>query len=226
VMELTGDHFGDYGEQAILETLQIYNDAGVPYYGGGADLEEARKPLLMEHNGNKIAFIGCNDKDAYAGADAVTPGAAPCDYDYMRQQIRALRAQGYVVIATFQYEEYTDPQAAPIQMEEFRWQAESGAQIVSGSQAHFAQVMEFYDNSFIHYGLGNLFFDQMGKLDGGIDNIRREFVDNHVIYNGQYISTEIHTFILMDYSRPRLMDAAERSKFLRYYFEQSGWVAG
>ncbi len=226
VMELTGDHFGDYGEQAMRETLQIYNDAGVPYYGGGANLEEARKPLLMEHNGNKIAFIGCNDKDAYAGADAVTPGAAPCDYDYMRQQIRALRAQGYVVIATFQYEEYTDPQAAPIQMEDFRWQAESGAQIVSGSQAHFAQVMEFYDNSFIHYGLGNLFFDQMGILDGGIDNIRREFVDSHVIYNGQYISTEIHTFILMDYSRPRLMDAAERSKFLRYYFEQSGWVAG
>jgi poly-gamma-glutamate synthesis protein (capsule biosynthesis protein) len=226
VMELSGDHFGDYGEQAMRETLQIYTDAGVPYYGGGANLEEARKPLLMGHNGNKIAFIGCNAKDAYAGADAVTSGAAPCDYDYMRQQIRALRAQGYVVIATFQYEEYTDPQAAPIQMEDFRWQAESGAQIVSGSQAHYAQVMEFYDNSFIHYGLGNLFFDQMGKTDGGIDNIRREFVDNHVIYNGQYISTEIHTFILMDYSRPRLMDAAERSKFLRYYFEQSGWVAG
>jgi poly-gamma-glutamate synthesis protein (capsule biosynthesis protein) len=66
----------------------------------------------------------------------------------------------------------------------------------------------------------------MGKTDGGIDNIRQEFVDSHVIYNGQYISTEIHTFILMDYSRPRLMDTAERSKFLRYYFEQSGWMAG
>jgi hypothetical protein len=224
VMELTGDHFADYGSQAMLESLQIYKSAGVPYYGGGANVEEARKPLILEHHGNKIAFIGCNDKEAYAGADAVTPGSAPCDYEYMREQIRTLRAQGYVVIATFQYEEYTVPQATPIQMEEFRWQADSGAQIVSGSQAHFAQVMEFYGESFIHYGLGNLFFDQMGRLDGGIDNIRREFVDGHVIYDGQHISTEIHSFILMDYSRPRLMDAAERAKFLRYYFEQSGWV--
>lgn len=224
VVELTGDHFADYGEQAMRESLQIYANAGIPYYGGGANLEEARKPLLMEHHGNKIAFIGCNDKEAYAGADAVSPGSAPCDYDYMREEIRALRLQGYVVIATFQYEEYTDPWASAIQMEEFRWQADSGAQIVSGSQAHFAQVMEFYGESFIHYGLGNLFFDQMGRTDGGVDNIRRQFVDEHVIYDGQHISTQIHTSILMDYSRPRLTDAAERDKFLRYYFEQSGWV--
>jgi hypothetical protein len=224
VVELTGDHFADYGDQAILESLQVYADAGIPYYGGGANLEEARKPLLMEHHGNKIAFIGCNDKEAYAGAAEVSPGSAPCDYDYMREQIRALSVEGHVVIATFQYEEYTDPWATPIQMQEFRWQADSGAQIVSGSQAHLAQVMEFYGESFIHYGLGNLFFDQMGRTDGGVDNIRRQFVDEHMIYDGRHISTKIHTFILMDYSRPRLTDAAERDKFLRYYFEQSGWV--
>jgi hypothetical protein len=224
VVELSGDHFEDYGPPAMLESLQIYADAGIPYYGGGANLEEARKPLLMEHHGNKIAFIGCNDKEAYAGADAVNPGSAPCDYNYMREQIRALRTQGYVVIATFQYEEYNDPWATPIQMEEFRWQADSGAQIVSGSQAHFAQVMEFYGESFIHYGLGNLFFDQMGRTDGGVDGIRRQFVDEHVIYDGKYISTQIHTFVLMDYSRPRFMDSAERAQFLRYYFEQSGWA--
>jgi hypothetical protein len=224
VIELSGDHFADYGEQAMLESLQIYKNAGIPYYGGGANLEEARKPLLLEDHGNKIAFIGCNDKQAYATAAAATPGAAPCDYEYTRAQIRDLRAQGYVVIATFQYEEYTVPQATPIQMEEFRWQAESGAQIVSGSQAHFAQVMEFHGDSFIHYGLGNLFFDQMGRTDGGIDGIRREFVDSHVIYDGQHISTELHTFVLMDYSRPRLMELVERGQFLRYYFEQSGWV--
>jgi hypothetical protein len=224
VIELSGDHFADYGDQAMFETLQIYRDAGIPYYGGGANLEEARRPLLLEDHGNRIAFIGCNAKKAYARADDVTPGAALCDYEYTREQIRALRAQGYVVIATFQYEEYTRPQATPIQMEDFRWQAESGAQIVSGSQAHFAQVMEFHGDSFIHYGLGNLFFDQMGRTDGGIDGIRREFVDSHMIYDGRHISTQLHTFVLMDYSRPRLMDLAERENFLRYYFEESGWV--
>jgi hypothetical protein len=224
VIELSGDHFADYGDQAMFETLQIYKDAGIPYYGGGANLEEARRPLLLEDHGNRIAFIGCNAKKAYARADDVTPGAALCDYEYTREQIRALRAQGYVVITTFQYEEYTRPQATPIQMEDFRWQAESGAQIVSGSQAHFAQVMEFHGDSFIHYGLGNLFFDQMGRTDGGIDGIRREFVDSHMIYDGRHISTQLHTFVLMDYSRPRLMDLAERENFLRYYFEESGWV--
>jgi poly-gamma-glutamate synthesis protein (capsule biosynthesis protein) len=223
VVELTGDHFADYGKQAMLETLQDYKDAGIPYYGGGANIEEARKPLLMEHNGNKIAFIGCNAKVAYATATEIMPGNTPCDYNYMREQIQKLRVQGYIVIATFQYEEYTTPKAPPIQMEKFRWQADSGANIVSGSQAHFAQVMEFYNGAFIHYGLGNLFFDQMGDTHG-FDNIRQEFADSHVFYNGHYISTEIQTFMLMDYSRPRPMDKVERAKFLRYYFEQSGWT--
>jgi poly-gamma-glutamate synthesis protein (capsule biosynthesis protein) len=223
VVELTGDHFADYGRQAMLETLQDYKDAGIPYYGGGANSEEARKPLLVEHNGNKIAFIGCDAKAAYATADETMPGNALCDYNYMREQIQKLRAQGYIVIATFQYEEYTTPKAPPAQMEKFRWQADSGANIVSGSQAHFAQVMEFHNGAFIHYGLGNLFFDQMGDTHG-FDNIRQEFADSHVFYNGHYISTAIQTFMLMDYSRPRPMEPVERAKFLRYYFEQSGWM--
>jgi poly-gamma-glutamate synthesis protein (capsule biosynthesis protein) len=224
VVELTGNHFADYGPGAMLETLEIYRENGIPYYGGGADLDDAQKPLTLEHNGNLIAFIGCNPVDLGKPpvATETKPGAAPCSHSYLVNTIEDLHELGYVVIATFQHQEYYSPEARPDQLEDFRRVADAGASIVSGSQAHYAQMMEFYNDSFIHYGLGNLFFDQMGDIPYH-PGIRREFIDRYVIYNGKVISVELMTAMLMDYSRPRWMTPEERAGFLNEYFHHSGW---
>ncbi|HMZ06180.1 MAG TPA: CapA family protein, partial [Anaerolineales bacterium] len=105
IIELTGDHFADRGNQAMRDTLQMYRDNNIPYYGGGANEEEARKPVLMEVNGNKIAFMGCNGKLKYTFVKATDtrPGAADCDYKFFTQQIQDVAAQGYMVIFTFQH---------------------------------------------------------------------------------------------------------------------------
>jgi len=217
IVELSGDHFADYGEGAMFETLDIYDKFGILYYGGGRNLEDGRKPLPLEVNGNKIVFIGCNYKTVYASATETVPGAVPCDFDYMTEQIGLYSAQGYSVISTFQYHEFDSPEARPQQMIDFRRMADAGAVIVSGSQAHVPQVMEFYNDSFIHYGLGNLFFDQMHKAQ------RREFIDRHVFYDGRYLGVELITTYLVDFSRPRMMTLEERARFLTEYFEASGW---
>jgi poly-gamma-glutamate synthesis protein (capsule biosynthesis protein) len=219
VVELTGNHFADYSPLAMLQTLQIYRENDIAHYGGGADLEEARKPLLLESNGNKIAFIGCNSVDIGrpATASANRAGAAPCDYDYMTREIRRLRGQGYVVITTFQYYETYVPKPYDAQVRDFRLMADAGAAIVQGSQAHYPQSMEFYHGAFIHYGLGNLFFDQMEP------GTRHEFLDRYVVYDGRLISTELLTAVLEDYSQPHPMSPEERAAFLAQYFSESGW---
>jgi hypothetical protein len=229
VVELSGDHLRDRGEAALLETLAIYKANNLPYYGGGKNAEEARQPVLMEVNGNKIAFMGCNGKRAlkYPKASATSPGPALCDYDYFGKKISELKAQGYIVIFTFQHEECYSPKPCYTHEESFRRVADEGATIVSGSQAHYPHIMEFRGDSFIHYGLGNLFFDQMTYiLPSGevIDKTRREFYDRHVFYDGRYLGTELLTGMLEDYSRPRPMTAAERAVFLSDYFYYSGWI--
>jgi poly-gamma-glutamate synthesis protein (capsule biosynthesis protein) len=35
VVELTGDHFGDWGPEAMVSTLEMYEDRNWQYYGGG-----------------------------------------------------------------------------------------------------------------------------------------------------------------------------------------------
>jgi poly-gamma-glutamate synthesis protein (capsule biosynthesis protein) len=205
----------------MYETLDIYKKNNLPYYGGGYNVEDGRKPLLMEVNGNKIMFIGCNYKTIYASATDTVPGAVPCDFPYMTQQIAYYRSQGYMPISTYQYHEFDTPEARPQQLIDFRRMADAGAVIVSGSQAHVPQVMEFYNGAFIHYGLGNLFFDQMAKR--GPHLTENEFIDRHVFYDGRYLGVELITARLTDYARPRYMTETERNKFLTIYFTKSGW---
>ncbi len=227
VIELTGNHFADRGAAGMRETIEIYNQHGLPYFGGGLDLQDSLKPAMFESNGNKIAFIGCNKPDVnrFPTATDFQPGAAPCDFEYLAQKIAELKAKGYVVISTFQWNESYDSRPSPQQMRDFRLMAASGASIVSGSQAHYAQMMEFHEGSFIHYGLGNLFFDQMGDQDWMPRGIRREFLDRYVIYDGRLISVELITAMLEDYARPRLMTEHERVGFLQEYFFYSGWIS-
>ena len=220
VVELTGDHFGDYGPEAMLYTLDLYKQRGWPVYGGGANLEEGKRPLTLEHNGNKLAFIGCNAKGgSFATASAEAPGAVYCDTPYMQEEITRLRAEGYLPVATLQHFEYYTYAAVPPQQRDYRALAEAGAVIVSGSQAHHPQALEFSEEGLIHYGLGNLFFDQFDVSLG----TRQAFIDRHVFYNGKYISTELVGILFIDYARPRLMTIEERQQLLAAVFSASGW---
>jgi len=227
IVELTGNHLLDYGPDATLSTLDMYDARGWRYFGGGRNLLDSLQPALMEHNGNKLAFIGCN----YAGppndwATETRPGSAPCDFDQLTAEISNLRSSGYQPIVTLQYNEYYQPNPTDYERRDFLRMASAGAVIVSGSQAHMPATMEFSGGSFVHYGLGNLFFDQMSHLmpDGTlITDTRNVFVDLHAFYAGRYIGTELLTYIIEDYARPRPMTEKERDNFLQEIFRVGGW---
>jgi hypothetical protein len=227
VIELTGNHFQDWGSRATLYTLDLYRQDGFLYYGGGSDLDDSRKALKMENNGNRIAFIGCNAPGpGFAWATDSQPGAAPCgDLTWMVDEITRLRSEGFLPIVTFQHYEYYTPEPRPIQEHDFRMVADAGAIIVSGSQAHAAQGMEFRNDTLILYGLGNLFFDQMYyPLGNTLSTVtRQELIARHVIYDNKYISTELLTAMLEEYARPRPMTEEERINFLTTLFAFSKW---
>jgi hypothetical protein len=220
VVELSGDHFRDWGPEAMLYTINMYVQRGWKYYGGGKNLEDALTPALFDVNGNKIAFIGCNAKPSgYATAKADYPGAVHCDMQVMGKIVADVVKKGYQPIFTFQHIEYYSYKADPILVSDFHKAADAGAVIVSGSQAHQPQALEFYKGSLLHYGLGNLFFDQ---YDEGAAQ-RQAFIDQHVFYDGRYISTELFTIQFIDNARSRFSTIAERQELLGKVFTASNW---
>lgn len=223
IVELSGNHNNDWGREYSTYTLELYKERGWPVFAGGANLEEAAKPAFIEHNGQRLVFLGCNRVGpTQAFATETEPGALPCDMDTMAATVRDLRAQGYLPVVTFQYNEYYIYGPGEEQQRDFRAMAEAGAVIVSGSQAHFPQTVEFDNGAFIHYGLGNLFFDQM---DIPVVGTRQEFIDRHVFYNGRYLGVELLTAMLEDYARPRPMTLDERRDLLSNIFQAAAkWL--
>ncbi len=218
VVELTGNHLNDWGPDAVKHTLDMYDAAEMVYFGGGLDQEKAAKPALFEHNGNRIAFVGCNPVGPnYAWAGTSTPGSQACRPEFL-DQIRELADQGYLVIATQQYYEFYHYPPTNQQKEDFKELVDAGAAAVSGSQGHHVQGFDFHNGAFIHYGLGNLFFDQMDMM-----GTRQSFVDTYTIYDGRILNIELWTGLIEDFFQPRLMTSEEREEALQTVFEASGW---
>lgn len=218
VVELTGNHINDWGRENFVYTLDLYDAAGMVYFGGGRNSSQATEAAVFTHHGNQIAFVGCNPVGpANAWATENGAGSRPCE-DGFYEQIGRLQREGMVVIATLQY--FEDYRYSPTrdQVIDFQAVAEAGATAVSGSQGHHAQGFAFYQNRFIHYGLGNLFFDQMDQM-----GTRQMFVDSYVIYNGRLLSVELWTGLIENWAHPRLMTPEERAQLLTTVFQASGW---
>jgi poly-gamma-glutamate synthesis protein (capsule biosynthesis protein) len=219
LVELTGNHLLDWGADAFMDTLDLYEELGIAPFAGGRNLNASVEPLIIEHNGNRLAFLGCNAAGPVrVWATVSTPGAAPCSNEVVYLNLEKAASEGFIPIFTYQWKE--SKRAGPLsdQVEAFRRAIDSGAVIVHGSQAHQPQTLEFYQGRLIHYGLGNLFFDQMENIAN-----RREFIDRHIFYDGRHISTELLTAMLEDFSQPRPMSEAERKLFLAEIFAESGW---
>lgn len=224
IVELSGNHLADKGVPALENTFAILREQGIPYYAAGHNREEAEQAVRFGINGNNISFLGCNQAGpTFVWLTDTRSGVLACDMDRMAELVRAEVDAGYIPIVTFQYGESYQFEAFPYQKRDFRQMAAAGATIVSGSQAHLPMSMEIYQGAFIHYGLGNLFFDQM---DIPVVGTRREFLDRHIFYDGKYLGEQLLTAMLEDYSQPRPMTKSERDSLLLDSFEYFQLVRG
>ena len=218
---LTGNHMNDFGKDANLWSMQFYKDEGIPTYGGGPNLEESLKPLLIVHNGNRLAFLGANSfGPEFAWAAEDWPGSAPYSLPAMTQAISDARKtlDADLVLVELQWEESYDTLPIQSQIEGFRALSDAGADIVTGVQSHVPQAVEFRNGREILYGLGNLFFDQMWS-----QATREGLIPRQTIYDGRHLSTKLLTTVLEDFAQPRWASEAEREAILQRVNTASGW---
>ncbi len=221
IVGLTGNHAGDFGYDNYVKTLELYEKNGMKYYAGGRNQADARKPLIIEHHGNRIAFLGANSfgpQSYWATADK--PGTNGYDADKLKQDIALARAQADVVFVEFQADEVYSYTPDATNVEIFRRTLNDGADVVTGVQNHHPASIEFNaaGTREILYGLGNFSFDQMYS-----DEVRQGLIPRHLIYDGKLVQTELLTTMLDQYAQPRWATAPERAAILRAVFAASGF---
>ena len=60
IIELTGNHLLDWGVEAMKLSLRMYDERGIPYFGGGWDVAQAQSPLTITSGVHTFGFVGCN----------------------------------------------------------------------------------------------------------------------------------------------------------------------
>jgi hypothetical protein len=58
VISLASNHSLDWGEDALLDTLELFHKKGIQTIGAGHNIEEARRPAIIEKNGVRVAMLG------------------------------------------------------------------------------------------------------------------------------------------------------------------------
>ncbi len=57
IVSLANNHCFDYGEEALLDTLDTLDSIGMIHVGAGHNLDEASEPAVFECGGMKIAIL-------------------------------------------------------------------------------------------------------------------------------------------------------------------------
>lgn len=170
VLSLANNHALDYGFEGLAQTQSLLDERGIAFVGAGENEVAAHRPLIVERNGLRLAFLAYVDVLVEDGgfdtrrwvASAASPGMAWAYPDRIREDAAAARAESEVVIVLlhFGYEGRTGPVAS--QQQAARAAIEGGAALVLGSHPHVLQRTERYQNGLIVYSLGNFVFDGFG----------------------------------------------------------------
>jgi poly-gamma-glutamate synthesis protein (capsule biosynthesis protein) len=80
-VSLANNHSLDYGPDALADTLVHLGAAGVAAVGAGADVDAARRPLVLDAAGRRVAIVACTDHPRAFAAGPTRPGVAFADLD-------------------------------------------------------------------------------------------------------------------------------------------------
>ena len=129
---LANNHALDFGHEALLDTFEHLEAAGIAWVGAGADVDAARMPARVD--GLAVVAFSDHPEDYAAGADR--PGVA-LDGPWVEETVRSLAGDPVLVTP------HWGPNMAAEPVARVRARAaallEAGATIVAGHSAHVFQ---------------------------------------------------------------------------------------
>jgi poly-gamma-glutamate synthesis protein (capsule biosynthesis protein) len=160
VVATANNHSFDAEEIGLLDTIEHLDSAGVGHVGTGRDLEDARRPFVVERDGVRFAFLGyaaaVNVGGSFAGPSR--SGVVPLDPSLVEEDIRRVRDQVDHVVVSFHWNIENTKQTHPAARDFAHAVIDAGADVVLGHHPHKPQGVEVYRGKVIFYSLGNVIF--------------------------------------------------------------------
>lgn len=140
---LANNHALDYGADALLDTLDSLEAAGIAAVGAGVDERSARAPVRLTCGGLRVRLIGFSDHPSSYAASPERPGVAYADLhhglpDWAFAAVRSASDSELVLVTP-----HWGPNMVPEPVAHVRRSAdrllEAGADLIAGHSAHVFQ---------------------------------------------------------------------------------------
>jgi poly-gamma-glutamate synthesis protein (capsule biosynthesis protein) len=161
-VSVANNHSSDWGKTGFMSELQLLRAAKLPWFGGGANLQEAHSPLVLVSQGFRIALLGYSDFPPKSMAATTSgPGIAWLSQRDVARDIRTARVEGRAdrVLLFLHWGEELEQMPTQAQQRLARQLIDDGADAIIGSHPHVTQTIEWYRGRPVVYSLGNFVFD-------------------------------------------------------------------
>ncbi len=223
---IANNHMCDYGLDAVTETIETFENAGIPYVGAGRNIEEAKRPWYFIANGRKIAVVAATQIErSYSYTKEATdtsPGVLKTLHsEKFVSAIENAKAHADTVIVFVHWGTEGSSRFESDQVALARAFAEAGADAIIGGHTHCLQGISYTEDVPVIYSLGNFWFsstpnDGVNKRDTGISQL--------IIDNSGNIKMRFIPCVQKDCQTYMASEEPEKSRILEYEESISTWV--
>ncbi|MFZ5634306.1 MAG: CapA family protein [Bacillota bacterium] len=161
VLTLANNHVLDFGQAAMLDTINFIRENKIAFTGAGLNESEAATPVMLHKNGKKVAVLAFSrviPRSAWI-AGKNNPGlASGHNYRLMMDRVKAVEKDADITIVSIHWGNETDDFPDRKEVDLARMLVDAGADIVVGHHPHVLQGIEIYKGKVIAYSLGNFIF--------------------------------------------------------------------
>lgn len=196
IVSVANNHAFDWGPDAFLDTQMHLENLSIAHVGGGKNIGEARKPVVIQKKGSKIAFLAYSEfatKNPFPNYPAV----ASLDLEKIKEDIALAKTLAEAVVVSVHWGVEYEIRANDEQKTIARELIDSGALLVIGHHPHVVEEVEEYHGGLIAYSLGNFVFDQNFSAD-----TRKGLMLQAVISEGNLVSHTETTIRFTDKFQP------------------------
>ncbi len=163
IVTLANNHTYDFGEEALLDTMETLRNANVAYVGAGENIKEAMQPQYFIINGRKIAFVAATqiEKSTLYTKEATETSAGVLrtlnPERFVAEIEQAKKVSDYVIVNVHWGTEgmlYSEADQKSLAAQ----YVEAGADLIIGHHSHRLQGVYYVDGVPVFNSLGNFWF--------------------------------------------------------------------
>lgn len=163
LVTLANNHVLDYGTDALSDTFQTLDEAGITYTGAGHSLQRAKKLIRKKANGHTFGFLAASRvfPTVSWNVENAQPGVfSAYDPSHLLATVKEARTKCDFLCVYMHWgiERNTTPEEYQTSMAHAL--IDAGADAVIGAHPHVLQGIEFYKGKPVFYSLGNFIFYQ------------------------------------------------------------------